>query len=105
MKDYELTVLVNPDLEAEIDKPLARLAKIITDAGGKINKQDIWGKKRLAYAIDKHQFANYLYFEVALPAEAPLKISNLLNIEPPVLRYLLVKSEPIVAVEEKEEEK
>ena len=94
MKKYELTVLVHPDLESEIDKAIELISGIITKADGKIVKQDNWGKKRLAYSIDKQFFANYLYFELELPATAPLKISNVLNITKEVMRYLLVKADP-----------
>ncbi|MDO4870608.1 MAG: 30S ribosomal protein S6 [Candidatus Saccharibacteria bacterium] len=93
MKKYELTVLVHPDMESEIDKAIETVTNIITKADGKVIKQDNWGKKRLAYSIDKQFFANYLYFELELPADAPLKISNVLNITKEVLRYLLVKAD------------
>lgn len=97
MKKYELTVLVHPDMESEIDKAIETVTNIITKADGKVIKQDNWGKKRLAYAIDKQFFANYLYFELELPAEAPLKISSVLNITKEVMRYLLVKVDPKTA--------
>ncbi len=91
MKEYELTVLVHPDLEADLDKALDKVKALITDNGGEIVKEDNWGKKRLAYSINREDFAVYVYFDVKLPAEAPLKISNVLNITDEVLRYLLVK--------------
>ena len=50
-KLYELTVLLHPDLEIDLEKPLKKVEKIITDNGGKITKKDEWGKKRLAYPI------------------------------------------------------
>jgi small subunit ribosomal protein S6 len=90
MKEYELTVLLHPDLEMDLDAPLAKVRSIITNAGGEITKEDNWGKKKLAYRIRREDFAVYVYFEVNLPAEAPLKISNILNITDEVLRYLLV---------------
>ena len=93
MKEYELTVLIHPDLESDIEKPLAKVRNLITTNGGNINKEDIWGKKKLAYKIKKEDFAVYVYFDVALPAEAPLKISNTLNISDEVLRYLLVTAD------------
>jgi len=93
MKEYELTVLVHPDLEADIDKPLKKVRDLITSNGGEIIKEDNWGKKRLAYAIKHENFAVYVYFEVNLPATAPLKISNTLNITEEVLRYLLVTAD------------
>lgn len=90
MKEYELTVLIHPDLEADLDTPLAKIRDIITNAGGEITKEDNWGKKKLAYKIDRQDFAVYVYFDVKLPADAPLKISNTFNITEEVIRYLLV---------------
>lgn len=90
MKEYELTVLIHPDLETDIETPLTKLREIITTAGGKITTEDNWGKKKLAYKINREDFAVYVYMDVSLPAEAPLKISNTLNITDEVLRYLLV---------------
>ena len=90
MKEYELTVLIHPDLEADLETPLAKVRDIITAAGGKVIKEDNWGKKKLAYRINKEDFAVYVYMDVKLPADAPLKISNTLNITDEVLRYLLV---------------
>lgn len=90
MKEYELTVLIHPDLEADLETPLEKVRSIIKNAGGEITREDNWGKKRLAYAINREDFAVYVYMDVKLPAEAPLKISNTLNITDEVLRYLLV---------------
>jgi small subunit ribosomal protein S6 len=90
MKEYELTVLIHPDLESDIEKPLTKVRNLITTNGGKIINEDIWGKKKLAYKIKNEDFAVYTYFDVELPSDAPLKISNTLNISDEVLRYLLV---------------
>ena len=89
-KEYELTVLIHPDLEAAIDAPLQKVRDLVTGAGGEVVKEDNWGKKRLAYPINRQDFAVYVYMDVRLPADAPLKISNTLNITDEVLRYLLV---------------
>ena len=93
MKEYELTVLVHPDLEANLDTVLDKVRALVTDNGGEIIKEDNWGKKKLEYSIRREEFAVYVYFEVKLPAEALLKISNVLNITDEVLRYLLVKAD------------
>lgn len=93
VKEYELTVLVHPDLETDLDKALDKVRALVTDNGGEIIKEDNWGKKKLAYQIKREDFAVYVYFEVNLPADAPLKISNTLNITDEVLRYLLVKAD------------
>lgn len=93
MNEYELTVLIHPDLEADLDKALDKVRALVTDNGGEITKEDVWGKKKLAYSINREDFAVYVCFEVKLPAPAPLKISNTLNITDEVLRYLLVKTD------------
>jgi small subunit ribosomal protein S6 len=93
MKEYELTVLIHPDLEVDIEKPLTKVRNLITANGGNIIKEDIWGKKRLAYKIKNEDFGVYVYFDVKLPSDAPLKISNILNISDEVLRYLLVAAD------------
>lgn len=90
MKEYELTVLIHPDLEADLETPLTKVRDIIKNAGGTILREDNWGKKKLAYPINREEFAVYVYMDVELPAEAPLKISNTFNITDEVLRYLLV---------------
>lgn len=90
MKEYELTVLIHPDLEADLETPLQKVRDIITTAGGSIIREDNWGKKKLNYKINREDFAVYVYMDVSLPAEAPLRISNTLNITDEVLRYLLV---------------
>ena len=91
MKDYELTVLIHPDLETDLEAPLGKVRDIVKDAGGTITTEDNWGKKKLAYPIRRENFAIYVYMECALPSDAPLKISNTLNITDDVLRYLLVR--------------
>lgn len=90
MKEYELTVVIHPDLEVDLEAPLTKVREVITNAGGKIIREDNWGKKKLAYKIKNEDFGVYVYFDVALPAEAPLKISGTFNITDEVLRYLLV---------------
>ena len=90
MKEYELTVLIHPDLESDLETPLSKIRDLVKSAGGEITKEDNWGKKKLAYKINREDFAVYVYMDVKLPADAPLKISNTLNITDEVLRYLLV---------------
>jgi len=90
MREYELTVLLHPDLEIDLDAPLKKVRDIITSNGGTITSEDNWGKKRLAYSINKEDFAVYVHFEVQLPAQANAKISSILNITDEVMRYLLV---------------
>jgi len=101
MRDYELVVLLHPDLELNLDSPLKKVSEVITGSGGKVINQDIWGKRKLAYPIAKENFAVYVYFDIQLPPEAVAKAEGLFNITDEVIRYLLTTPVPI---EEEDEE-
>ena len=90
MKNYELTVLVHPDLEMNIETATNKVKDLIEKNGGKIIKEENDGKKRLSYAIAGQDFAVYYFYEVALPADAPARIESVLNITDEILRHLLV---------------
>ena len=94
MREYELTVLIHPDLEADLETPLTTVRDIVTNNGGKVVAEDNWGKKRLAYRIAKEDFAVYVHMEVELPAASVAKIDQTLNITDSVLRHLLVSVDP-----------
>lgn len=93
-RDYELVVLLHPDLEIDLEKPLAKLRQIIADNKGEITKEDSWGKRKLAYRINNEDFAMYMYLEVSMPAETVKKLQSTLNITDEVLRYLLTAFDP-----------
>lgn len=91
MNSYELTVILHPDLEIDVDAPVARVEQLIKDAGGSITKRDNWGKKRLAYPVKKQQFGMYVFFEVELPSEGVRQLESQLLITEEIIRFLIVK--------------
>lgn len=101
-RDYELVVLLHPDLEIDLEKPLAKVRQILADNGGEIVKEDNWGKRKLAYGIRKEDFAVYVYMEVKIPASGVKKIQSTLNITDEVLRYLLTAVDPKAVAAAKE---
>ena len=60
MKDYELTVLIHPDLEMNLEPATTKIKSLIEKNGGKITKEENDGKKRLAYDIKGQSFAVYI---------------------------------------------
>jgi small subunit ribosomal protein S6 len=91
MNIYEIVVLIHPDLEIDLSKPLKKVEKIFTDNGGKITKTDNWGKKKLTYNIAKQDHAVYVFYTVEIPAPNVAKIESTLNITDEVIRYLLTR--------------
>lgn len=91
MSQYEIAVLFHPDLEADLEKGTKKVEKLFTDNGGKIEKTDNWGKKKMAYTIAGVDQAVYVFYTVELPAEAVRKVEGVLNITDEVIRYLISK--------------
>lgn len=90
MRNYELSLLIHSDLEMNLESITTKVRDLIGKNGGKITKEVNDGKKHLAYSIKGQDFAVYCYYEIELPADAPKKIENVLNITDEILRYLLV---------------
>ena len=64
---------------------------MFTDNGGKVTNTDNWGKRKLAYAIAKNEYAVYVFYTVELPSEAVQKIEAALNITDEVIRFLITR--------------
>lgn len=94
MRDYELVLVIDPDLAGEDrKKQLTKVKKIVEDLKGKVSKTDDWGKKELAYPIKKKNLGYYFLLTIKLPPEAPSQVDQKLQLEEGILRYLLVKKE------------
>ena len=94
MREYELTVLIHPDLEPKLEETLTVVRSIVTSGGGVVVSEDNWGKKRLAYRIVKQDFAVYVFMELQLDPSAVAKVDQTLNITDGVIRHLLVSVDP-----------
>lgn len=92
-KNYELMVLLHPDLEIDVETPISKVEGLIHAVGGKVTKRDNWGKKRLAYKIGRQDFAIYVYFEIQLDPQKVSELENTILITEEVLRHLLVVHE------------
>lgn len=103
--NYELVVLLHPDLEIDVETPIAKVEGLVQAAGGRITKKDNWGKKRLAYKIAKQDFAVYVYFEIAIDPTKVRDLENTILITEEVLRHILVTHEEVVARPIKKESK
>jgi small subunit ribosomal protein S6 len=104
-KTYELMVLLHPDLEIDVEAPIAKIEALIAAVDGKVLKRDNWGKKRLAYRISRQDFAIYVYFELGLKPESVQPLDSTILITEEVLRHILVVHEenPVKAESKKED--
>ena len=94
MNKYELALVVSTKLEDEARDAVVEKAKgYITRYDGTITEVEEWGKKRLAYEIQKMHEGFYYFFHFEAPSTAPAEIERNVRIMDNVLRYLVVKNE------------
>ena len=94
MNKYELTVVLNVKLEDE--ERAAAIEKVkgyITRFGGTVTNVDEWGKKRLAYEIQKSHEAYHYFIQFESDSVCPNEVEAHVRIMEPVIRYLCVKVE------------
>lgn len=91
MNQYEVAVLYHPDLEIDLEKATSKVEKILADNQAKILKADSWGKRKLAYAISKQDYAIYVFYTIEMPATNVQKLEQTLNITDEVIRFLITK--------------
>jgi small subunit ribosomal protein S6 len=94
MREYDLIFIVHPDLETTaFDEVVQRVQSWITDQGGEIVKTDIWGKRRLAYPIQKKEEGQYVLIDTKLPPASIIDIERNLGLLEPVMRFLIASKE------------
>ena len=94
MNKYELAVVVNAKIEDdERAQVIEKVKALITRFGGNVTDVDEWGKKRLAYEIQKMKEAYYYFIHFESDATTPGEIEQRILIMDNVLRYLCVKQE------------
>ena len=92
MNKYELAVVVSAKIEDdERAATIEKVKEIITKNGGTITNVDEWGKKRLAYEVQKMKEAFYYFIQFDADSTAPEQIENRVRIMDNVIRYLCVK--------------
>ena len=94
MNKYELALVVSAKVEDEVRNATVEKAKeYITSLGGTITNVDEWGKKKLAYEIQKMNEGFYYFIQFDSESDTPGEIEQRLRIMDNVLRYLCVKQE------------
>ena len=94
MTKYELCFVVKANIEdEERAAALDRAKSLIERFGGTVSNVDEWGKKKLAYEIQKMREGFYYFIQFEAPTSAPAEIESRVRIMDSVIRYLIVKQE------------
>ena len=94
MRHYEIMIILDPNLEERTVQPsLDGFLKVVTGRGGKVDKVDIWGKRRLAYPIEKKSEGFYAVVDVTAEPGTVLELDRQLNLNEAVLRTKVLRPE------------
>ncbi len=92
MRIYEELFIVKPDApEEEIDAFIEQMRGVVTNAGGTVDKVEKWGKRKLAYRVEKFREGAYVLFQFSAPAETVKEFERRLRVADLVIKFLTVR--------------
>ncbi|MET4002446.1 MULTISPECIES: 30S ribosomal protein S6 [Arthrobacter] len=94
MRPYELMVIIDPDVdERTVEPSLQKFLNVITNDGGTIEKVDIWGRRRLAYDIQKKSEGIYAVVNFTAEPATAQELDRLLGLNETILRTKITRPE------------
>ena len=92
MRRYEMMIILDPALEERTVQPsLDQFLKVVTTAGGSVDKVDVWGRRRLAYEISKKSEGIYIVVDLMAEPDAVKELDRQLNLNEAVLRTKILR--------------
>ena len=92
MRHYELMVILDPDLEERTIQPsLDQFLGVVRQGGGSVEKVDVWGRRRLAFEIDKKVEGIYAVIDLQAESAAVQELDRQLNLNESVLRTKVIR--------------
>ncbi len=92
MRRYEMMLILDPSLEERTVQPsLDQFLKVVTTAGGSIDKVDVWGRRRLAYDIEKKSEGIYTVIDLVAEPDTVKELDRQLNLNEAVMRTKIIR--------------
>ncbi|GHB73345.1 MAG: small subunit ribosomal protein S6 [Psychrosphaera sp.] len=110
MRHYEIVLMVHPDQSEQVTGMIERYTGTITEANGQIHRLEDWGRRQLAYPIEKLHKAHYVLLNIEAPSEVVAELEESFRYNDAVLRSLTIRKDSAVteasplAKEEKKEQ-
>lgn len=96
MRHYEIVFIVHPDQSEQVPAMIDRYKNLITTANGTIHRLEDWGRRQLAYPIQKIHKAHYVLMNIEVSQETLDELEHAFKFNDAVLRHLTVKMENAV---------
>jgi small subunit ribosomal protein S6 len=109
MRHYEIVFIVHPDQSEQVPAMLDRYKATLAAAGGKIHRMEDWGRRQMAYMIDKLAKAHYVCMNIECDQKTLEELEHAFKFNDAVLRHLIIKtkkaeSEPSIMMKEVQRE-
>ena len=110
MRHYEVTLIVHPDQSSQVTTMIEKYKELITSGGGIVHRDEDWGRKHLAYPINKIYKAHYLMMNIECDKDILDKLNYNFRFNDAILRNLIISkkeaiTEPSIMVREADKEK
>jgi small subunit ribosomal protein S6 len=94
MRHYEMMIILDPSLEETTVQPsLEQFLTVVTGGGGSVDKVDVWGRRRLAYEIDKRSEGIYAVIDMNAMPDSVAELDRQLSLNEAVLRTKVMRME------------
>lgn len=102
-RDYELGIVINPEIGDEQARSLVeRVTTIITNHGGQVVRVNAWGRRRLAYPIQRFRDGLYFFFDLILEPSTIAEIERNLRVNEDIIRHLMKVRDPRVVAQQRQ---
>ena len=103
MRKYELVWILGGDAgEEQGAESVEKITSLVADAGGEVSGTDVWGKRTLAYPIQKNNEGYYLQANFELDGTRVQELARAIDADQSIIRHLLVREEPKPSIVEAE---
>ena len=96
MRHYEVTLIVHPDQSAQVTTMIENYKELITSSGGIVHRDEDWGRKHLAYPINKIYKAHYLMLNIECDKETLDKLNYNFRFNDAILRNLIISKKQAI---------
>ncbi len=90
MRHYEIVLIIHPDQSEQVPTMVKRYESLIAEGGGQVHRFEDWGRRQLAYPINKIHKAHYLLFNIACGKETLEELKTAFRYNDAVLRELIL---------------
>jgi len=99
MRHYEIVFLVHPDQSEQVPGMVERYTGLIKDSGGQVHRLEDWGRRHLAYPINKIHKAHYVLFNIETDGETLEELEELFRYNDAIIRSLVMRRDEAITEE------